>query len=538
MKRLLFFALSMFMIALHGQNQTIYTTTFPQANPPTGWEKEILLGEYNWYYGEMVLPGSSVLTKPAAVFNDDITGELGNKAVLTSPTWSVGGYDTVWLSYEYGLNRAGEGGTLAVEVYDGSSWQQVALYNQDQAPITIAPINVTAYKNAAFSVRFTFDDEYSYSMGAGVTNFLLEGSSAAAPNSECWNAVLLNCGATGNGSTVNATVKDELAPFGGLDPNGSYGVWYKYSDIDNQSDVTFSLCDTNAVFDSRIIVYKGVCADLFPVASNDDACGTLSEVTFHNDGTSPYYILVFGAEESKSDFSYKFNCLSGAPANDEIADAIDVNLFEQPYTDVAVPLINATAETDTSDFLETGCDMSGGWYPNVFYKFTATDDGTATATFKTPNEGGFQTIGFYTAPNKNAAIKDLSFVMQSSNGCNQMSQTKSINITSGTTYYVVMMSPYTNSDIVIDLQYNVMAVDETKLSKTIVAPNPVKDFVHLNSKTKINKVEVLDLTGKSVYSTTLDKQEAKLDLSFLPKGNYIMKVTSDKKTESFKIIKK
>ncbi|OAH75741.1 hypothetical protein AXA65_02680 [Chryseobacterium sp. FP211-J200] len=528
----------MFMIALHGQNQTIYTTTFPQANPPTGWEKEILLGEYNWYYGEMVLPGSSVFTKPAAVFNDDITGELGNKAVLTSPTWSVGGYDTVWLSYEYGLNRAGEGGTLAVEVYDGSSWQQVALYNQDQAPITIAPINVTAYKNAAFSVRFTFDDEYSYSMGAGVTNFLLEGSSTAAPNSECWNAVLLNCGATGNGSTVNATVKDELAPFGGLDPNGSYGVWYKYSDIDNQSDVTFSLCDTNAVFDSRIIVYKGVCADLFPVAFNDDACGTLSEVTFHNDGTSPYYILVFGAEESKSDFSYKFNCLSGAPTNDEIADAIDVNLFEQPYTDVAVPLINATAETDTADFLETGCDMSGGWYPNVFYKFTATDDGTATATFKTPNEGGFQTIGFYTAPNKNIAIKDLSFVMQSSNGCNQMSQTKSINITSGTTYYVVMMSPYTNSDIVIDLQYNVMAVDETKLSKTIVAPNPVKDFIHLNSKTKINKVEVLDLTGKSVYSTTLDKQEAKLDLSFLPKGNYIMKVTSDKKTESFKIIKK
>lgn len=101
-----------------------------------------------------------------------------------------------------------------------------------------------------------------------------------------------------------------------------------------------------------------------------------------------------------------------------------------------------------------------------------------------------------------------------------------------------MMSPYTNSDIVIDLQYNVMAVDETKLSKTIVAPNPVKDFVHLNSKTKINKVEVLDLTGKSVYSTTLNRQEAKLDLSFLPKGNYIMKVTSDKKTESFKIIKK
>ncbi|WP_312764984.1 T9SS type A sorting domain-containing protein [Epilithonimonas sp.] len=538
MKRLLLFVLTVVMISVQAQKQQIYFTTFPQANPPSGWEREILLGEYNWYYGEMVLPGSTLFSKPAAVFNDDITGEEGNQATLTSPSWNVAGYDTVWLTYEYGLNRANEGGTLAVEVFNGSSWQQVAFYDQNQAPITIEPINVTAYKNESFKVRFTFDDEYTYSMGAGITNFLIEGTASVAPNSECWNAVLLNCGATGGGSTVNATIKDELAPFGTLNPNGSHGVWYKYSDIGNQSNVTFSLCDTTAVFDSKIIVYQGACADLFPIAGNDDTCGTLSEVTFHNDGSSTYYILVFGAEESTSNFSYKFNCLSNAPANDDIENAIDVNLFEQPYTDPAVSLIEATVEADTADFLETGCDMSGGWYPNVFYKFTAEKNGTATATFKTPNEGGFQLIAFYSAPNKNAAIKDLSFVVQSTSGCNQMSETKSIDITAGTTYYVVMMSPYTNSDIVIDLQYETMAVDENKLSKTIIAPNPVKDIVNLNSKSTINKVEVFDLAGKLVYNNTIGKQQTQLNLSFLAKGAYIMKLKTDKNTETFKIIKK
>lgn len=538
MKKLLFLLLTTIAASVYSQSQQIYFTTFPQANPPTGWEKEILLGEYNWYFGEMVLPGSNVFTEPAAVFNDDITGELGNEAVLTSPVWNVAGYETVWLSYEYGLNRAGEGGILTVEVFDGTDWQEVAQYNETQAPIAIEPIEVTPYKNAAFRVRFNYFDEFAFGMGAGVTNFKLEGTASVAPNSECWNAVLLNCDASGEGSTINSTIKEELAPHGGLDPNGSYGVWYKYADIGNQSDVQFSLCDTTGVFDSRVIVYQGACADLFPIASNDDECGTLSEVTFHNDGSSTYYILVFGAEESTSDFNYNFTCLSGAPANDDIENAINVTDLEMPYTDSAVPLMNATMEADSADFFETGCDMGGGWYPNVFYKFTAAQAGTATATFTTPNEGGFQTIGFYSAPNENATIADLEYVVQDTNGCNQMGETKSIEMTAGTTYYVVMMSPYNNSDVVIDLDYETMGTDEQSVNLASVTPNPFVDFIQVNAKTKINKVEVFDLTGKLVYTAQPNKDQAQLNLTFLPKGIYVVNVTAEKSNQTFKIIKK
>lgn len=538
MKRILLFAFTALVASLYGQTQQIYFTTFPSGETPSGWEREILLGEYNWYFGEMVLPGSTLFTEPAAVFNDDVAGEQGNEAVLTSPSWNVSGYDTVLLSYEYGLNRAGDGGILTVEVYDGAEWQEVAQYNQTQAPTAIEPIDVSQYKNESFSVRFNYFDEYAFGMGAGVTNFKLEGTFSVVPNSECWNAVLLNCDASGEGATINSTIKEELAPHGGLNPNGSYGVWYKYSDIGNQSDVTFSLCDTTAVFDSKVIVYQGACADLFPIASNDDECGTLSEVTFHNDGSSTYYILVFGAEESTSDFTYNFTCLSGAPANDDIENATNVTDMEMPYTDPAVPLINATMEADSADFLETGCDMGGGWYPNVFYKFTAAQNGTATATFTTPNEGGFQTIGFYSAPNENATIADLSFVEQETNGCNQMSETKSIEMTAGTTYYVVMMSPYTNSDVVINLEYETMGTDDQLVNQASVTPNPFIDFVNVNAKTKINKVEVYDLTGKLVYTAHPNKDKAQLNLAFLPKGMYVVNVTAEKSTQTFKIIKK
>lgn len=538
MKTILLFVFTACMASLYGQTQQIYFTTFPSGGAPSGWEREILLGEYNWYFGEMVLPGSTLFTEPAAVFNDDITGEMGNEASLTSPVWNVSGYETVSLSYEYGLNRAGGGGTLTVEVYDGTDWQQIAKYDETQAPISIEPINVTDYKNASFSIRFTYYDEFTFAMGAGVTNFKLEGTSSVAPNSECWNAVLLSCDASGQGSTINSTIKDELASHGGLNPNGSYGVWYKYSDMGNQSDVSFSLCETDAVFDSKIIVYQGVCADLFPIASNDDECGTLSEVTFHNDGSSTYYILVFGAEESTSDFNYNFTCLSGAPANDDIENAINITDLEMPYTDPAVPLMSATMEADSADFFETGCDMGGGWYPNVFYKFTAAQAGTATATFTTPNEGGFQTIGFYSAPNENATIADLEYVVQDTNGCNQMGETKSIEMTAGTTYYVVMMSPYNNSDVVINLDYETMGADDQSVNLASITPNPFVDFIHVNAKTKIDKVEVYDLTGKSVYTANPNKDKAQINLAFLPKGIYVVNVKAEKSNQTFKIIKK
>jgi hypothetical protein len=373
-------------------------------------------------------------------------------------------------------------------------------------------------------------------MGCGVTNFRLEGTYTTTPNSECLNAGLLYCGASGNGTTIGSTVKDELAPYGGLSPNGSYGVWYKYSNIGNQSDVTFSLCDTTQVFDSKVIVYKGSCADLFPIASNDDACGINSKVTFRNDGVSTYYILVFGEEVSTSDFSYTLTCNDVVPANDDIENAIDVNPFTQPYTDIAVPLINATMEADSADFIKTGCDMGAGWYPNVFYKFMAEKNGTATASFSTPNGGGFNIIGFYTAPDKNAAIADLSFA--SGQQCNQYSSSKSISITEGTVYYVVMMSPYTNSDILINLEYDSMAVSEVHNLKLNIYPNPVKDLLNIESNDELSKVEIFDLSGKQIFLQKTGSKNLQLNISSLNAGTYILKASSAMKVLTSKIIKK
>src|SRR5690606_10875911 len=62
---------------------------------------------------------------------------------------------------------------FTVEVWDGAAWQQIALYNANLPAILTESIDVSAFVNAAFQVRYTYDDLGGWGWGAGVDNFTL-----------------------------------------------------------------------------------------------------------------------------------------------------------------------------------------------------------------------------------------------------------------------------------------------------------------------------------------------------------------------------
>lgn len=91
---------------------------------------------------------------------------------------------------------------------------------------------------------------------------------------------------------------------------------------------------------------------------------------------------------------------------------------------------------------------------------------------------------------------------------------------------------------VIKLKEN-LATYENVLEKntTTISPNPVIDELSINTKAKVNAVEVYNLAGQKVWSS--DKvMNNKVDLNFLTKGIYIIKVETDTSKESIKFIKK
>ncbi len=152
---------------------------FEGSSVPTGWSTVINSGTSDWTFGSGTMPNSDPFPTNAVIFDDDAAdpAELNNVTLLSPMYDLTGGVTTASVSYDYSLDiLTGGGETLAVEVYDGTAWQQIALYDADVIPPTNSgAMDVLAYANADFQVRFTYDDDSgAWAWGAGVDNFQLD----------------------------------------------------------------------------------------------------------------------------------------------------------------------------------------------------------------------------------------------------------------------------------------------------------------------------------------------------------------------------
>lgn len=76
-----------------------------------------------------------------------------------------------------------------------------------------------------------------------------------------------------------------------------------------------------------------------------------------------------------------------------------------------------------------------------------------------------------------------------------------------------------------------------ELENTIkIYPNPVQNFIFINSNSSISKIEIYDLTGRIILSKITS--DDRIDISNFKSGNYILKVYTEKDFSKFKIIKK
>jgi len=80
---------------------------------------------------------------------------------------------------------------------------------------------------------------------------------------------------------------------------------------------------------------------------------------------------------------------------------------------------------------------------------------------------------------------------------------------------------------------NYMSVNDVQKSQIQIYPNPVKDKFIINTNDKIEQVEIYSLTGQ-ILKTGHSKE---INISYLPKGNYIVNVKTDKNGYSQKLIK-
>ncbi len=71
-----------------------------------------------------------------------------------------------------------------------------------------------------------------------------------------------------------------------------------------------------------------------------------------------------------------------------------------------------------------------------------------------------------------------------------------------------------------------------------VFPNPTSGVMEIVSDEVMEQIEVMDVTGKVVFSEKLKVKSEKLDISHLSEGVYYLKVTYQNNTTAYKKIVK
>ncbi|WP_299681320.1 proprotein convertase P-domain-containing protein [uncultured Dokdonia sp.] len=221
------------------------------------------------------------------------------------------------------------------------------------------------------------------------------------------------------------------------------------------------------------------------------------------------------------------------PSNDLIENAIDVDEAGFPFTDAAVNFLTATGDVIPND---TNCGTGGNPVPAVWYKFTATEEGTATATITTPaSDASSALVVFYNAPDENATVGDLLFEDSGTNECASFI-TSSIETVPGQTYYLLVINLDTASDVVIEFDNN-LSIDEQAFDGFEYFPNPVQNTLTLNAQTPIEKISLYTLSGQKVIEQTNTTTTTQLDMTALSSGIYLMKTTINGQEGTFKILK-
>ncbi|GGD16735.1 T9SS C-terminal target domain-containing protein [Flavobacterium orientale] len=110
-------------------------------------------------------------------------------------------------------------------------------------------------------------------------------------------------------------------------------------------------------------------------------------------------------------------------------------------------------------------------------------------------------------------------------------------ITDGTTYYAVSSVGTCNSEALAVTVVVTLGVNGFDSSNFKYYPNPVTNSLTISYTYSISEVVVSNLLGQQISAVKPNVTQTDIDMSSLPNGTYLVKVTSDNQSKTIKVIK-
>ncbi len=281
------------------------------------------------------------------------------------------------------------------------------------------------------------------------------------------------------------------------------------------SNNTFSLVGPSGVdYDMTIFNSGGT-----QIGSGTGSTAT-ETVSLTNQAAGTYYIRVYGYNGANSATCYTITATTTIVTG--CASSYDVSTNGTPGGAALIP-----KNTDITGLISPSGD-------NDYYQFTIATGGTATITLTT-------------------LPADYDIRLYSSNGTTQLAISQNGGTTSETitrtytagTYYIRVYG-YNNANSATNC-YTLRVATGTATKEEVlivenkisVFPNPVTNRVNIRipAARGMADIKLFDMYGKLVMQKTSSQPITQLDLSVIPSGVYLVKVISDGKESTAKIIK-
>jgi hypothetical protein len=182
-------------------------------------------------------------------------------------------------------------------------------------------------------------------------------------------------------------------------------------------------------------------------------------------------------------------------------------------------------------FFTQGINLTGGTEYSISYRYGNDSDGDYTENLK---------IMYGQSPDADGMTLDIADHPEISGASDQTNMVTFTPPTTGVYYFG--FNAYSEADqdhlfvddIVIDIALSINNPDNNVFS---YYPNPVNDVLNLSSSQNMSDVAVYNLLGQKVLENSINANSAKVDMSGLSAGSYLVKVTADSQTKTIKVIK-
>ncbi len=351
--------------------------------------------------------------------------------------------------------------------------------------------------NGSVLIPLTAGTAYYFLLDAEATtggnvSFTLNCPSSAPVNDACASATLIslpyNSGVTNNTGATND------APFSATCDDTGSNVWYKL--IGTGNTITATTCDNNSVLDTELRVFIGSCGAMTEVTCNDDfgSCsnGVLSTVSFCSDAFTEYYIGVGYFDVGPGFGNYVLKVTEGTVC---IAAPLPIDLLSYTgyYERGAVKLNWRTASETNNDFFTVERSVDG-----IHFQTLSIIDGAGTSS----------SVRFYSEIDSSPPA--------------------------ATVYYRLKQTDFDGAE----RMFPIISVATSQKEEVIsVFPNPSNGFFTVTGTVAGSDLRVTDLAGKTLFQKAADDGKTDIDIGNLKEGIYLLKMRTNERIQTKKIIK-